>query len=262
MGEVLAVILILCSLIFAVPLPAVALPRDLRWFPMPLVTGFGLSLGAITLLMAFLAIVPWPGLSIWPSLVLMLTIGLVGSLAYLRARRRRNAVSRPGGDIRQTLMAEPLLTVALGGIVLLTAGMVLVSLYYPLVGSDAMAIYGYAARKIFVAGGMDGWRIPEMDWYAGSYPLLLPLSYVYAWLAAGEVNEYLAKIYAAAFHVATVAATYSRVPGSGVRERGSGERETTASSLAGKEESSRKEDNSGQGKDGPAGAIAQGGNGR
>ena len=55
---------------------------------------------------------------------------------------------------------------------------------------------------------------------------------------------------------------FSRVPGSGVRGRGSGERETTASSLAGKEESSRKEDNSGQGKDGPAGAIAQGGNGR
>ena len=54
----------------------------------------------------------------------------------------------------------------------------------------------------------------------------------------------------------------SRVPGSGVRGRGSGERETTASSLAGKEESSRKKDNSGQGKDGPAGAIAQGGNGR
>ena len=54
----------------------------------------------------------------------------------------------------------------------------------------------------------------------------------------------------------------SRVPGSGVRGRGSGERETTASSIAGKEESSRKEDNSGQGKDGPAGAIAQGWNGR
>ena len=32
----------------------------------------------------------------------------------------------------------------------------------------------------------------------------------------------------------------SRVPGSGVRGRGSGERETTASSLAGKEESSRR----------------------
>ena len=54
----------------------------------------------------------------------------------------------------------------------------------------------------------------------------------------------------------------NRVPGSGVRGRGSGERETTASSLAGKEESSRKEDNSGQGKDGPAGVVAQGGNGR
>ena len=61
---------------------------------------------------------------------------------------------------------------------------------------------------------------------------------------------------------AYAARVWSRVPGSGVRGRGSGERETTASSLAGKEESSRKEDNSGQGKDGPAGAIAQGGNGR
>ena len=63
-------------------------------------------------------------------------------------------------------------------------------------------------------------------------------------------------------HIGWLDSPRSRVPGSGVRGRGSGERETTASSLAGKEESSRKEDNSGQGKDGPAGAIAQGGNGR
>ena len=54
----------------------------------------------------------------------------------------------------------------------------------------------------------------------------------------------------------------SRVPGSGVRGRGSEERETTASSLAGKQQAREKEDNGGQGKDGPAGAIAQGGNGR
>ena len=55
---------------------------------------------------------------------------------------------------------------------------------------------------------------------------------------------------------------WSRVPGSGVRGRGSGERETTASSLAGKQQAREKKDNGGQGKDGPAGAIAQGGNGR
>ena len=65
-----------------------------------------------------------------------------------------------------------------------------------------------------------------------------------------------------AVYLKALACNFSRVPGSGVRGRGSGERETTASSLAGKEERSRKEDNSGQGKDGPAGAIAQGGNGR
>ena len=65
-----------------------------------------------------------------------------------------------------------------------------------------------------------------------------------------------------AIRVPEVVVLGSRVPGSGVRGRGSGERETTASSLAGKEESSRKEDNGGQGKDGPAGVVAQGGNGR
>ena len=63
-------------------------------------------------------------------------------------------------------------------------------------------------------------------------------------------------------HVTVQIADGSRVPGSGVRGRGSGERETTASSLAGKQQAREKEDNGGQGKDGPAGAIAQGGNGR
>ena len=63
-------------------------------------------------------------------------------------------------------------------------------------------------------------------------------------------------------HVDRPSGARSRVPGSGVRGRGSGERETTASSLAGKQQAREKEDNGGQGKDGPAGAIAQGGNGR
>ena len=63
-------------------------------------------------------------------------------------------------------------------------------------------------------------------------------------------------------HLPAVFEAESRVPGSGVRGRGSGERETTASSLAGKQQAREKEDNGGQGKDGPAGAIGQGGNGR
>ena len=79
--------------------------------------------------------------------------------------------------------------------------------------------------------------------------------------ARGGLNQAM-KIGKSQARVVTNKPSVSRVPGSGVRGRGSGERETTASSLAGKEESSRKEDNSGQGKDGPAGAIAQGGNGR
>ena len=86
------------------------------------------------------------------------------------------------------------------------------------------------------------------------------------WASQNANQTPAAQAKAWATHADTVATPIdllrSRVPGSGVRGRGSGERETTASSLAGREESSRKEDNSGQGKDGPAGAIAQGGNGR
>ena len=97
---------------------------------------------------------------------------------------------------------------------------------------------------------------------------------IFGWLAIGSGSRWahsMAVAYTSAdtagvvriiLRIVATGVLVSRVPGSGVRGRGSGERETTASSLAGKEESSRKEDNSAQGKDGPAGAIAQGGNGR
>ena len=209
MSESVSILLVLASLVFAVPLASVVLPGDLRWFPMPILTGFGLSLGILTLFLAFMAIASWATLGIISPLALMAVVALGGSVLYVRQRVRPRAVTEGGTQIEQPWLAEPLLAVALWGVVLLIAGMVLVSLYYPFVGSDAIAIYSFAARKIYFAGGMAGWRIPEMDWYAGSYPLLVPLSYVYAWLAAGEVNEYLAKIYPAAFHVATVGATYA-----------------------------------------------------
>ena len=209
MRESVSVLLVLASLVFAVPLASVVLPRDLRWFPVPLVTGFGLSLGILTLFLAAVSITPNASLGLVPVLALMAVVGIAGSIGYFRSKFRRHATAQVGTDSAPVWRADPLLAVALGGVVLLIAGMVLVSLYYPFVGSDAIAIYSYAARKIYFAGGMAGWRIPDMDWYAGSYPLLVPLSYVYAWLAAGEVNEYLAKIYPAAFHVATVGATYA-----------------------------------------------------
>ena len=209
MSDLYSIFLVAVSLLFAVPLASAALPRDLRWFPVPLLVGFGLSLGVLTLSLAFVAISPWPTFGLSPAFVVMAIVGAGGLLWYVRTRNRHGVSTVPDTPVGRLWAAEPLLVVALGAIILLVAGMVLVSLYYPFVGSDAIAIYSFAARKIYIAGGMDGWRIPEMDWYAGSYPLLLPLSYVYTWLATGEVNEYLPKVYPAAFHVATVGATYA-----------------------------------------------------
>ena len=84
-----------------------------------------------------------------------------------------------------------------------------------------------------------------------------------SWLEEGLATWYQnTRVQEAECHEGLYAVAESRVPGSGVRGRGSGERETTASSLAGKQQAREKEDNGGQGKDGPAGAIAQGGNGR
>ena len=54
----------------------------------------------------------------------------------------------------------------------------------------------------------------------------------------------------------------SRVPGSGVRRGGVWSKRDHRVILSGQNRSSRKEDNGGQGKDGPAGVVAQGGNGR
>ena len=206
MSELLSVLLVLVSLFFALPLARVVLPTNLAWFPLPLLTGLGLSVGIMSLFLAFLALVARSVFGSTAVLLLMAVVVVLGSFSHMRYRQ---SVPVQGEKQPEAIWQDdPLLGLVLGAVLVLSAGMVLVALYYPFVGSDAIAIYAYAARKIFFGGGLAGWRIPDMDWYGGSYPLLVPLSYVYAWLVAGEVNEYLAKIYPAAFQIATVGATY------------------------------------------------------
>ena len=113
-----------------------------------------------------------------------------------------------------------------------------------------------AVFLIPAAAGM--WNAEDGDNIPGVSIGIVSLGYILFGIMHRPVLAAVGVGFAAAFYIPN----YSRVPGSGVRGRGSGERETTASSLAGKQQAREKEENGGQGKDGPAGAIAQGGNGR
>jgi hypothetical protein len=79
-------------------------------------------------------------------------------------------------------------------------------------GWDGWAIWNMRARFIFRSG--ENWRnsfSPLIDWSHPDYPLLLPLSVVWLWKAAGRETAFAAALIAAIFTVSTVALLYSSI---------------------------------------------------
>jgi hypothetical protein len=82
------------------------------------------------------------------------------------------------------------------------------SIYYPFVTQDAITNYAMPAKNIFLAGGMDGFYVPEFKGLFNAYPLLVPLSYVYNYFAFGEINEHAAKVIPGLFSIGLIGSTY------------------------------------------------------
>jgi hypothetical protein len=82
------------------------------------------------------------------------------------------------------------------------------SIYYPFVTQDAITNYAMPAKNIFLAGGMDGFYVPQFKGMHEAYPLLVPLSYVYNYFAFGEINEHAAKVIPGLFSIGVIGSTY------------------------------------------------------
>ncbi|MEP7292061.1 MAG: glycosyltransferase family 39 protein [Chloroflexota bacterium] len=78
--------------------------------------------------------------------------------------------------------------------------------YLPFYRSDTLGIYQPAASEIYRTGALV--PLTGADSLYRAYPILIPLSYTYAYLAAGWENEYLAKTIATVLSLACIPAAY------------------------------------------------------
>lgn len=78
--------------------------------------------------------------------------------------------------------------------------------YWPFHRPDALGIYQPAAQVIFRTGALV--PLTGADSLYHTYPILVPLAYTYAYLAAGWENEYLANMVATVLSLACIPAAY------------------------------------------------------
>lgn len=178
------------------------------WLRLALVPG--LSLGTLTLLMF------WLGLFQIPFTLLNITIpyGIVmgvGVWFWWRTRKTRSITSESADRLRLDASARlPLAALILRLVPLLIVAAVLFNaIYWPFYLEDAVGIYADRADFMYRSGGLVPLRDYPYYGYYQTYPMLIPMSYTYAYFASGWHNEYLAKVLSAILSLTCLPAVMS-----------------------------------------------------
>lgn len=163
-------------------------------------TALALSLGALSVILFWLGLLPGRWLTPLTALVVVaggLAAGLIVNPGWL-APRRWWPTLRVGWRRLLRFDAEALLVWTLLAVLAVIA---IHALYYPFIGDDVYVRYGLQAREIF-----DARRLTEA---VGGYPPLVPISFAATYFAAGGVNEHLARLLIALLAAGTLGATYA-----------------------------------------------------
>jgi len=186
------------GLVFALPWALVLLPAERRSTLLLALTTLALSVGSLTLWLLVLALVD--ALTLGASLAGIAVLCGAGMVVAVRRGDFRLSGMQPAGV---GTWGNPLL---IGAALIVLAMVILITfsaLYWPFSDFDAISIYANHSRSIFQVRSM-----PDGDGLYESYPMLLPLSYVYSYLLAGEINEYLARIVIAALAIGSFGAAF------------------------------------------------------
>ena len=172
-------------------------PRDDgRW--LTLLVGFAFSLGALTLVMFWEA-----GLGLlfdlWTITLPMALLALVGLLLWGRQTR-----SEESGT--PTRNSHWLRKVAGGLTILVSATILFNAAYWPFSRPDVLGIYGRYGRLMWITQTLVSFE--RDDFFYQTYPVLVPLTYPYAYLASGWQNEYLAHTISTLMSLACLPAVY------------------------------------------------------
>ncbi len=176
-------------------------PRQRTGVTLALLT-LALSLGALTLGMLALSLAG--ALSLGAVRAGMLGLFGVGAAVCWRAGARPAWPRMRAGGIGRAIRRHPLAAGILAVIGGLAALIALNALYWPFYAPDAVSIYADQSRIIYQARAL-----PQDEGLYELYPMLLPLSHTYAYLVAGALDEYLAKVSVAALALGALGATYA-----------------------------------------------------
>lgn len=178
------------------------------WLRLALVPG--LSLGILTLLMFWLGLlqVPFSFLSI--TIPYGIVMG-VGWWLWWPSRKTHSITLEPSDRLHLDAAARlPLATLILRLVPLLIVAAVLFNAFYwPFYLEDAVGIYADRADFMYRSSGLVPLRNYPYYGYYQTYPMLIPMSYTYAYFASGWHNEYLAKALSAILSLSALPAVLS-----------------------------------------------------
>jgi 4-amino-4-deoxy-L-arabinose transferase-like glycosyltransferase len=173
-------------------------PRDDgRW--LTLLVGVSVSLGTLTLLMFWQAVIGIP-LSLWAITIPYVALMLPGWLLWWRLRSVQSS---------QTQRRNPyslLRRFTLFILILISAAILLNAVYWPFSRDDALRIYARYGRIMWSTGALVSFE--RDDSFYQTYPVLVPLAYTYTYLASGWQNEYLARVTPALLSLGCLPAVY------------------------------------------------------
>jgi hypothetical protein len=180
--------------IVGLPWALVVLPRE-DWRDRALVGAFGLALGAMFLTTGMFLLGTFATITLAGSALLGGIVAAAGAgLAWRRARRTAPVAA---------LVSLPLARwewLILGGLLLAMLARVLQAAFWPFTAYDVLWVYGYNARLFTLTG-----HIPAD---MGYYPQLMPLSYTFAQMAWGGINDHAARAVMPLFAACSMAGAY------------------------------------------------------
>ncbi len=200
MQTLLAWVLVGCVSLAAYPWAAWLLAKSPRndggW--LTLLVGFALSVGALTLLMFWEAVIGIP-FNLWAITLPYALLVLIGWVLW----RRQPLLPRvaPNSETRSWPFW---IVVAILAIV--SAAIVFNAAYWPFSRDDALGIYGRYGRLMWITGSLVSFE--RDDAFYQTYPVLVSLTYTYTYLVSGWQNEYLARVLPALMSLACLPAVY------------------------------------------------------
>ncbi len=161
---------------------------------LPLLVTLALSTGSLTLIMFWEALLGL-SLTLWGSLIPYFCLMLPGWWLH--------RPTRPKLAIPKTTPRRILLSLLL----LICAGILFNSVYWPFNRADTLGIYAFYGQ--YMADNRAIADLPGALTVYEAYPIFIPLTYTYAYLASGWHNEALAALFPALLSVGCLAAVYS-----------------------------------------------------